>query len=75
MGRDYVVKLFFKNGTDEKVKYESEELAIAAFLELEDAIDNKKERGGIILPDGTRFGFIVEQISHYKFFKFTASDR
>ena len=74
MSKDYVVRLYFANGTNEQVKYDREDQAVTAFDEVVEAVDSDKRRGELTLPDGTRFGFRVANISHWKYFKYTPSD-
>jgi hypothetical protein len=73
MSKDFVVRLFFKNGTHEQVKYESKEEAMAAFEEIDKSVDQEKKIGEVDLPDGTRFCFRVSELSHWKVFKYTPS--
>lgn len=75
MSKDYVVRLYFDNGTNEQVKYDREDQAIEAYEEVVAAVDADTKRGELTLPDGTRFGFRVARLSHYKYFKYTPSNR
>jgi len=75
MSKDYVVRLYFANGSSEQVKYDREDQALQAYEEVDAAVDAEKKRGELTLPDGTRFGFRVANISHWKYFKYTPSDR
>ena len=74
MSKDFVVRLFFCNGTKAQVKYESQKEAMAAYEEISKVvIDGDKKIGSLENPDGTKFSFRVDQISHWKYFKYTPS--
>jgi hypothetical protein len=73
MSKDYVVRLYFSNGSSEQVKYDREEQAVEAYDEVVAAVDSNTKRGELTLPDGTRFGFRVDGLSHWKYFKYTPS--
>ena len=75
MSKDYVVRLYFDNGSSEQVKYDREDKAVEAYEEVVSAVSNETKMGELTLPDGTRFGFRVANVSHWKYFKYTPSER
>jgi len=72
MSKDYVVRLFFTNGKSEQVKYETEAKAKQAYKEVFNAIhEGGVKIGTLELSDGTLFAFRVDNVSHWKYFKYT----
>ena len=76
ISKDYVVRLYFDNGTHEQVKYEGYEDAIAAYDSItehvkSEGMPNSKRVGEIVLPDGTKFSFKVSALCYWKIFKYT----
>ena len=74
MSKDYVLRIWFDNGSMEPIKFDREEPALKAYNDLSSAVDTGKKLGEISLPDGTKFQFTVNKVSHWKFFKYTQSE-
>jgi len=81
MSKDYVVRLYFNDGTHEQVKYEDGDTAneayesIAEHFKDDEGAGPRDKVGELELPDGTRFAFKASCLSHWKIFKYTTPDK
>ena len=72
--KNYVVRIYFTNGTHEPLKYENEKDALDAYREVgENVLKEDRKIGEITMSDGTKFAFKIASVSHWKFFKYTES--
>ena len=69
--RNFVVRLFFNNGSHEQVKYESQTEAMTAYNAIAAAVENRNYMGELTLHDGTKCSFRVGRLVYWKVFRYT----